>query len=111
MFVKVEDLILISSETPFLEENILKTKALNFILQMSFGEGACSFYGGANYMDFFSPPHMYIYMHTDIYMCIYIHPYIYVYAYMNIYLYIYLRMSVFPPHLHTGRTWLNIFVH
>jgi transposase InsO family protein len=33
VFVKVEDLILISSETPFLEENILKTEALNFILQ------------------------------------------------------------------------------
>jgi hypothetical protein len=44
VFVKVEDLTLLSSETPFLEENILKIKAL--------GEGACSFYGGANYMDF-----------------------------------------------------------
>jgi hypothetical protein len=33
VFVKVEDLILVSSDTTFLEDNILKPDALNFILQ------------------------------------------------------------------------------
>ncbi len=33
VFVKVDDLILVFSETPFLEENILKPGALHFILQ------------------------------------------------------------------------------
>ena len=36
VFIKVEDLILVSSETPFLEENILKPNALKFVLQNEF---------------------------------------------------------------------------
>jgi hypothetical protein len=83
VFVKVEDSTLLSSETPFLEENILKTKALNFIFVNELQWGRLLFlWRGKLY------PRL-------VYICTYIyaHWYIYVYIYTLIYMYMHICIS------------------